>query len=362
MDWNSGYSASYYITIVDPASWRDLRIVDITGGSISKSDSSLMESATVDLTENLGEAWIRVWLDARQNDGGGRTPLFTGLLQTPATKWQGRIDTYTAECYSVLKAADDILLQRGWYALAGQNGVALAAQLLKAAPAPVEVDGEPPLLASSIVAEDNETNLTMAQRLVYASGWRIRINGDGTIVLCPADTEPICVLDTDTNDIVELSITDEQDLYKCPNVFMATSGDLSYIARDEASIQARGREIWAMENNVTLNAGESIMQYATRRLEEKKAAARTVKYQRRYKPDIAPGDIVELRFPGQSIFGDYSVRKQRIALSYAATVSEESTEVYRLGETDRTLEFMFVDDSGNYLVDDANNNLGGLIE
>ena len=60
MDWIKGYSASYYMTIVDPGSWRDLRMVDITGGSISKTGTSLMESAQVDLTENLGETWVRI--------------------------------------------------------------------------------------------------------------------------------------------------------------------------------------------------------------------------------------------------------------------------------------------------------------
>lgn len=362
MDWVQGYSASYYMTVVDPASWRDIRTVDITGGSISKSDSSLMESAQVELTENLGEAWVRIWLDARQGDGGGRTPLFTGLLQTPATRWDGNIDTYSAECYSVLKAADDVILQRGWYALAGQNGVALAARLLDATPAPVIVDDDPPMLSTSIIAEDNETALTMARRLVTASGWRMKIDGDGTIRICPLADRPSVILDTQTNDIVELSISDEQDLYKCPNVYMAASGDLTYTARDEESIEARGREIWAVEYNVTLNAGESIMQYALRKLEEKKAAARTVKYSRRYIPDLTPGDIIELRFPRQGIFGDYRVNKQSVSLGYAATVSEECVETYRIESPAIPLvEVMLLTDGGDYLVTDGGDYLTGEI-
>lgn len=330
MDWIKGYSASYYMTIVDPGSWRDLRMVDITGGSISKTGTSLMESAQVDLTENLGETWVRIYLDAKQDNGGGRTPLFTGLLQTPATKWQGNIDTYSAECYSVLKAADDVILQRGWYALAGQNGIELAARLLEATPAPVVVEEDAPLLSTSIVAEDNETCLTMAHRLVSASGWRMKIEGDGTIRLCPVANKPSVILDPQTNDIVEPSITDEQNLYNAPNVYMAASGDRTYTARDEESIAERGREIWAVEYNVTLNAGESVMQYAMRKLQELKAAARTVKYQRRYIPDLTPGDIIELCFPRQNIFGDYRITKQTVSLKYAATVAEECVEKYRV--------------------------------
>lgn len=359
MDWNQGYSASYYMTIVDPASWRDLRMVDITGGNITKTDTSLMESATVELTENLGEAWIRIYLDARQDDGGGRTPLFTGLLQTPKTNWQGIIDTYSAECYSVLKAADDVKLQRGWYALAGQNGIELAAQLLKATPAPVIVEESAPLLSSTIVAEDGESNLSMAQRLIEATGWRIRIEGDGRIHLCPMATEASAVFDSATNDIVEPSVVDETDLYKCPNVFMATSGDLTYTARDEDSIRKRGREIWMVENNVTLNAGESIMQYAIRMLEENKAAARKVQYQRRYRPEIVPGDIAELHFPGIKISGEYNIKKQKITLGYAATVEEECVETYRYSSEGKIAEILLINDSDYYLVTENDEILTG---
>ena len=359
MDWNQGYSASYYMMIVDPASWRDLRMVDITGGYITKTDSSLMESAAVELTENLGEAWIRIYLDARQDDGGGRTPLFTGLLQTPKTQWQGIIDSYSAECYSVLKAADDVMLQRGWYALAGQNGIELAAQLLEATPAPVIVEENAPLLSSTIVAEDGETNLSMARRLVEASGWRIRIEGDGTIYLCPEASEASAVFDSATNDIVEPQITDSQDLYSCPNVYMATSGDQTYIARDEESILQRGREIWKVENNVTLNSGESIMQYAVRMLEESKAAARKVEYQRRYKPEVVPGDIAELNFPGLKISGEYNIKKQKITLGYAATVAEECVEKYRFSSEGRIVEILLINDSDDYLVTDNNEILTG---
>ena len=361
MDWIKGYSASYYMTIVDPSSWRDLRIVDITGGSINKTDTSLMESAQVELTENLGEAWVRIYLDAKQANGGGRTALFTGLLQTPSTQWNGRIDSYSAECYSVLKAADDVILQRGWYALAGQNGVAIAARLLDATPAPVEVADDPPLLSTSIVAEDGETALTMAQKLVQASGWRMKITGDGTIRLCaPADL-PAAILDTQTNDIVELSITDQQDLYSCPNVYLASSGDRTYTARDEESIERRGREIWAVEYNVALNAGESIMSYAIRKLEESKAAARQVHYSRRYLPDVTPGDIVQLRFPAQSIFGDYKITKQGISLGYAATVSEDCVETYRIESPEIVqTEFFLMTDGNDYLATDGNDYMIGV--
>lgn len=343
MNWNNGYSASYYLTIVDPASWRDIGTVDITGGSINKSTDSLMESGSVNLTEPVGEAWVRVWLDAQQGDGGGRSPIFTGLLQIPEQRWSGTIRDLSGDLYSVLKAADDILLSRGWYALRGQNGAQLAANLLAAGAAPVSYDDNAPELSSNIVAEDGETNLTMARRLVDAIGWRIRINGNGEIRICPKPSDSSIRLDPQTNDIVEPSITDKKNLYSCPNVFLATSGDLTAVARDEDAIRSRGREIWAGKTNVTLNTGESIQQYADRMLAELQSPSRTIKYTRMFQPDLVPGDFVDLNFPKQEIFGQFTIKKQRISLGYGAPVEEECSGVITR-ETSNPAEFALITD------------------
>ena len=329
MDWTRGYSASFYLTIVDAASWRDLQMVDILSGSVTKNTDGLEESADIELTEALGEAWIRVWLDARQGEGGGREAIFTGLLQCPETKWDGVRRRYSAECYSVLKPADDVILQRGWYAMAEQNGAELAAGLLSVGPAPVTFDDSAPLLTDSIIAEDGETHLSMAWKLVNAIGWRIRISGDGSIRICPAASETDLSFDPQTNDIVEPAVTDKKDLYSCPNVFRAIIGEQIYTAMDEQSIQDRGRQIWAEESSPTLNDGESIIDFAWRRLRELQSPSRTVRYKRRFMPDVVPGDAARINFPPQGIDGTYKISRQQITLGYNATVSEEAVEIIK---------------------------------
>lgn len=362
MDWGKGYSASYYLTIVDPASWRDLQIVDIISGSVTKTNESLKESADIELTENLGEAWVRVWVDARQKESGGREAIFTGLLQCPETKWDGIRKSYAAECYSVLKAADDVKLQRGWYVLAEQNGAEQAASLLSIGPAPVSYDDGAPLLTDSIIAEDGETHLTMARKILDAMGWRIRISGDGSIRICPEENEERIVLDPQINDIVETAITDKKDLYSCPNVLQVTCGDQTYTAIDEESVQQRGRQIWATESISTLNDGESISDYTWRRLRELQSPARTVKYNRRFIPDIVPGDPVRINFPQQGIDGIYKVDRQQISLGYNATVSEDAVEIIKDVQIQTVKEFTLVDDTDDPLVTDQNENLIGVIE
>lgn len=330
MNWSKGFTARYFYTIVDSFSWRDLEEHDMIGGSIMKSTDGLMESADMSITERPadGEAWIRIYLNATQDSDGVREPLFTGLMQVPATNWDGLHESHKAELYSVLKPAEDVHMAKGWYAPAGANGASMAAELLSVGAAPVEYAENAPTLTNAVIAENNETNLTMAQKLVAAIGWRMRISGDGVIHIVPKATERSAVFDPLENDIMELSVTDTRDWYSCPNVLRVTIGDMTAIARDDDpdspySTASRGREIWEDESSASLNDGESIEEYALRRLKELQSPARAVSYIRRYVPDVYPGDIVGIHHPAQRIDDDFRVASQKIDLGYGARTSEE---------------------------------------
>lgn len=331
MQWNKGFTARYIYTVVDPATWKDVEIHDdIISGSIMKTADGLMESADITFTAlpSEGEVWARVYLTATQESGGSREALFTGLLQAPATDWNGTREEHSAAMYSVLKPAEDVLLSRGWYAPAGTSGAQLAAQLLSVGPAPVEYADASPTLSSAIVAENNETNLSMARKIIDAIGWRIRISGDGTVNICPTASERAVLLDPLENDVVELSVTDSQDWYACPNVLRVVNGNRTEVARDDDpdsrySTIARGREIWAEESKPSQNSFESLREYAARRLREMQRPTRSVTYSRRFIPDLYPGDIVGLHYPAQRIDGDFVISSQSIDLGYGARTSEE---------------------------------------
>ena len=334
MNWNNGFTSRYYLTIVDAASWRDLDRYELTGGTISKTPDSLMESADLDMVRIPAdvEAWVRIYLDARQTGAGSHEAVFTGLLSAPSTDWDGNRGSHKVECYSVLKPAADVLLPRGWYAPAGMNGAAQAAQLLRIGAAPVEYEENAPGLSSSIVAEDGESNLTMARKIVDAIGWRIRIEGSGRIAIMPKSEEPVASFDSLENDCVELSITDQRDWFSCPNVFRAVNNDMVAVARDDdperaLSTVSRGREIWKEEQSCILNDGESLEEYAVRRLKEEQRPSRVANYQRRFHPDVVPGDAVRLHFAAQAIDGAFRVRSQRIELGYGARTEEESEQI-----------------------------------
>ena len=332
MDWTKGFTARYYVSVVDKDTWRDIKRLEITGGTIKRSLSELRQSADIDVVnyKEEGEPIIRVWLDAKQRNDSSHTPLFTGLATSPGRNINGRLITQTLQCYSVLKPAADILLPRGWYAPANSNAALQIEKLLKVTNAPVEISGDTSkaVLKNTIVAEQNETNLSMIEVLLQAINWRMTIDGYGHIVMGPYPSSYSVILDSREVDIVEPQITDNYDWFTCPNVLRIVYDNDSVIYKDEDedsrfSIQNRGREIWAEESSCNLNENETLAEYAKRHLAELQHVGRTINYNRRFLPDLNVSDIVRLNYPAQDIVGNFVITDQNISLSYGAKVSEE---------------------------------------
>lgn len=338
MNWNNGFSAQYDIMKVDPVSFLDTGSLKFTAGTIDTTDTGLMQSADLTMTENPGECWVRVYLKARQSDDGARVALFTGLTSVPERTLDGTRTTFNVECYSVLKPIDDVLVPRGYYAPAGADGPSLVYELLKIGPAPVVIDSDGPRLVESIVSEDDMSNLDVAWLILNAIGWRLRIDGDGTIHIRAAATEPSAVFDTQGNDVIELSMTDSQDWFTVPNCIRVVSGEqyveykdddpqsnVSTIAR-KATRGGNG-EIWINDTASSIGTNESIAEYAVRILREKQAPARSISYKRRYRPDIFTTDLITLNLASVDIEGTFRIKSQNITLGYGCQTSEEVVAV-----------------------------------
>ena len=333
MDWSNGYSARYYLHVVDPATWRDIERIDITKGMIKRELTGKRESADIDCIDyDVGlEQWVRIYLDAEQGGSGVHVPLFTGIASSPSLDFNGNVSRVPLACYSVLKPCEDVALPLGWYAPAGARGSDVIRRLLSVTPAPTVIADNAPALSQAIIAENKETHLTMIDKILGAINWRIRISGDGTINVLPKADTAVAVFDPLDNDMIETSVKVSADWYSAPNVYRATTGDITGIARDESpdsplSIGSRGREVGLTESGVTLAANESVAQYARRKLAEAQRVMQSASYTRRYLPDVVPGDLIQLHYPRQQIDGIYSIKSQSITLSHGASTAETVTK------------------------------------
>ena len=182
------------------------------------------------------------------------------------------------------------------------------------------------------------SRLDMAWLILDAVGWRIRIDGSGTVHICSAASEASAMFDALGNDVIENAVTDSQDWYSVPNCIRVTSGDtyaefidddpdsdVSTIARKET--RGGTGEIWMTESASALGDNESLAEYAIRILRQAQEPARSVSYSRRYQPDVLVTDLVIIHLPGIGIDGTFKVTSQRIDLGYGCRTSEEVTQV-----------------------------------
>lgn len=334
MKWNRGFTSSFYAFVVDPVTWRDKERFELVGGEINRTNEGLQQSADIDIAtrRHNSEQYIRIYLEADQGGANTRVPLFTGIAYSPENATEDGFETNSLECYSVLKAADDVQLERGFFVPKGSNAVDVVKELLLVTPAPIDSTGESPTLKGHLLAEDEETRLSMAQKVLEAVNWRMRIDGRGEILLSEYSNEPVARFDPVDNDIIQENVDRKHDWFSAPNVFRAISDSETAVARDDSEGSAlstanRGREVWASDTSPDLNSGESLAEFSVRRLKELQQVADQAEYDRRFAPEIYVGDVVHLHYPEQGLDGLYRITSQKIELEFGATTSEEVEKI-----------------------------------
>lgn len=339
INWSRGIVARNYATIVDPSTWRDVSEINIMSGSIKYSDSGERASADINCRsfDHDNEYWIRLYLDARQGSEGGHVPLFTGIVSVPDITYKGRIEDNKLQCYSPLSLASKVYLPLGWFVAAGSNGANVIRDLLtETIPAPVIIDTddstETPIISQNVISENNESYLSMVDKLLEIMNWRLILDGDGTVHITPTSTEPVATFDYQDNDIFEMDVTVSNDWYNIPNVYRAVGSGISSVVKDESmdsrfSIPNRGREIWVSENNCVLTNNEKIGDYALRKLKEAQQLYKTLDYTRRFDPNVRVSDVVRINYLGQGISGLFVVKSQNLTIGYGGRVSEQATGI-----------------------------------
>ena len=343
VDWLSSMQQTFEYYVVDPGTWKDIKPINsITSCTINRdSDTETLGSATIDMTEPIGECYLRVYLITIQNGVKDRHPLGTFLIQTPSWSFDGKVRDISVDAYTPLIELKENLPPIGYSLLKGDNIMNLAYRLCREnARAPVIETVCSDTLYYDFVANTDDTWLSFLTDLIANAKYIFDLDELGRILFQPkqdtASLQPVWTYTDDNSSILYPDITMDQDLYGIPNVVevVYSNGNSFYYAKavnDDSnspiSTVNRGREIVYRETNPNLSGNPTenqIQEYADRLLRELSTLECTVTYSHGYCP-VRLGDCVRLNYSRSGINGvKAKVISQTIDCKTSCKVTEKA--------------------------------------
>lgn len=334
-DWTKSMEQSFEYYNVEPTTMADVKRIDVVkSASFTRdADTETLGSATIDVTNSTGEAYIRGYLKTVQNGITERFPLGTVLVQTPSMSFNGRIMDVSMDAYTPLIELKENKPPLGYTVRKGTRIMAAAYDIVKEnARAPVakvspnyktDKDGNyitdekgnlidlSPVLQYDFVANIEDTWLTFVIDLIANAEYELGLDELGHILFLPkqdmASLQPVWTFDDSNSSILYPEITIDHDLYGIPNVVevIYSYGNQyreAVAINDDpdspTSTVNRGRKIVYRDTNPSL-AGyitqDQINRYAEKLLESLSTVQYTVTYSHAYCP-VRVGDCVRLNY------------------------------------------------------------------
>lgn len=313
-DWTASMQQTFEYYTVDPGTWKDVKRLDnVISCSISRDSSAeTLGSATIDVTESVGECYIRVYLITIQDGIREKHPLGTFLVQTPSTSFNGRVRNVSMDAYTPLLELKEKQPPLGYFAVKDSNVMDIAYQLTREnARAPVVPAKKDTTLYSDFVAEQDETWVTFIAALLAYAKYTLALDELGRIIFEPlqeiAALQPVWTYNDDNSSILSPEISMDHDIYGIPNVVevIYSDGEEMYHARvvndDENSPTStvnRGREIVHRDTSPSLTGNSTqkqIEEYAENLLKQLSSVEYTISYSHGYCP-VRIGDCVRLNY------------------------------------------------------------------
>jgi hypothetical protein len=314
-DWSASMQQSFEYYIVDPGTWRDKKLLtNVKSCSISRdSDTDTLGSATIDITESVGECYIRIYLVTIQNGVSERHPLGTYLVQTPSSSFDGKVRSVTMDAYTPLLELKENPPPLGYFTPVGSNIMDAAHQLVNTnARAPVIETPRTNVLYYDFVANTNDTWLSYVRDLIANANYAFDLDEMGRILFSPkqdtASLQPVWTYDDGNSSILYPDLNLSHDLYDIPNVVevVHSKGSDRYYAKvvnddpdSPTSTKKRGRVITHRVTDPDLNGDNptesQVQEYAERLLRELSTIEYTVSYSHAYCP-VRVGDCVRLNY------------------------------------------------------------------
>ena len=311
VDWLSSMQQTFEYYIVNPATWKDAKkIENVKSCSISRdSDAGTLGSASINITESVGECYVRIYLITIQNGTKERHPLGTFLVQTPSTSFDGKVRNLSMDAYTPLLELKETKPPLGYSVKKGTNIMTIARQLTqentRAPVVPASCDTN---LFSDFVAETDDSWLTFLTDLLLNAKYSYDLDEMGRILFAPeqdtASLQPVWTYnDDDNSSILYPNLNMDHDLYGIPNVVevIYSHGNGYYYSRvvnddpnSPTSTVNRGREIIHRVSDPDLIGDPTenqIDEYANRLLRELSSLEYTITYTHGYCP-VRVGDCV----------------------------------------------------------------------
>lgn len=348
-DWTASMQQTFEYYVVNPNNWKDdYQLKNVKKCSINR-DSTVetLGSATIDVTDYVGECYIRTYLITIQNGVREKHPLGTHLVQTPSSTFNGKKRDVSMDAYTPLLELKENPPPLGYSILKGENVMENAYRIIREhVRAPVVKTECDKTLFKDFVANTNDTWITFCSDLIANAKYVLDLDELGRVLFAPkqetASLQPMWTFTDDNSSILYPELTLKQDLYGIPNVVevVYSSGKNYYSARvvnddsnSPTSTARRGREIIHRVTNPELSGDpteEQIQLYAENLLKELSTLESTVTYTHGYCP-VRVGDCVRLNYTRAGLKNiKAKVISQSIKCETSCSVTEKAVYTTKL--------------------------------
>lgn len=350
-NWLSTMQQTFEYYIVDPGTWRDIKKVDnVTSSTISRDlNAETLGSASISISESLGECYIRIYLITIQNGVREKHPLGTFMIQTPSYSFDGKITNVTMDAYTPLLELKENMPPLGYSILKDENIMDRAYRIVREqVRAPVLKTVTEDKLFTNFVANVNDTWITFVYDLLANAKYSLYLDEMGRVLFTPqqdtASLQPVWTYDDSNSSILYPTLDIDHDLYGIPNVVevIFSNGNSYYYGKavnddpsSPISTVNRGREITHRVTDPNLMGDpteEQIQAYAERLLREMSALEYTISYTHGYCP-VRIGDCVRLNYSRAGLRGiKAKVISQSIRCEPGCPVTEKAvftTQLWR---------------------------------
>lgn len=342
-DWRASMQQTFEYYIVDPGTWKDVSLLNnVKSCTITRDvDTDTLGSATIEVTESLGECYVRVYLITIQNGVREKHPLGTFLVQTPSSSFDGKVRAVSMDAYTPLLELKENQPPIGYYIPKNENIMDQAYNLIREKIRPPVVSAFcEQTLPNDFIANTDDTWLTFLKDLIGYAKYNFTLDELGRILFSPkqdtASLQPVWTFDDDNSSILYPEFTIDHDLYDIPNVVevIYPVNGIPYHTKavnddpnSPTSMQARGRTITRRITNPSITGMASegqIDEYAYQTLKSLSTLACTVSYTHGYCP-VRLDDCVRLNYSRAGLINiKAKVISQTIKCEPGCPVSEKA--------------------------------------